>query len=257
MANIISGASANSRITPQIIDGPIPNALKDMLVYLSEIEPIFAVVISLCAFWVIYTVQISRGETKVLYRFHVKENVKPIDTWSKVKDGRRLVERQEIFYSIKPEFTITNMSKFEWKIQKICVARLPWVKSIWVSGFGSNKGYKIKKLKILREILFDNGDFLQGDDAHRPTPIKGVLYDRNRHTPIKPEKERAIHVATYLPAMFLYEKILISETKKIGWLKANIDSNRYFWIAVINDRECLIGDRVECIGKEMRSRYKS
>jgi len=256
MSNAIGGESANSHISTETIEESGLNALEYVFVYLSKIEPIFAVAVALCTLWVIYVAYISWGKKKVLYRFRVKENELPVHICSKTMVGDQLVVKKTTYYFIAPEFTVTNLSDFKWKIQKMCVARLSWMKFIRVSILGCNKGYKVKKLKIIQELLFDDGDHLQSNDGCRPTPIKSVLHDSDWKLPVASGDVRTIR-ATILSSMFLYETTLKDAAKKIGWLKANIDSRRYYWIAMINDRECLIGDRVECIGKEMRSMRKA
>ena len=269
MTNTIGGDSANLRFSTETISEWGLNALEYVFVCLFEIAQTVAVsiggiFISIGEFSLVsmsigdYAIYKFRNKRKVFYRFHVKENIRPIHTEQKAKDDHRLVDGPD-FYAINPVFTITNVSKFEWKIQKICVARLPWVKffRFRMSMLECKKGYRIKKRKILQELLFDNEGFTQNSVAHHPASLKGALRGRDSHLPIKPGKSRTIYMVNYPGTVFLYSQTLLDAAGKPSWLKANIDSRRYYWVAMINDRECLIGDRVECIGKEMRSRRKS
>ena len=265
MSNLISGESVNSRISTETVAESVLSALGNAPAYLSEIAQMIPVLIggtllSIGGFSLISVsigrinaIYKSRNKGKVFYKFRVKENERPVHTCSKTKVGNQLVVEKVTYYSVTPEFTVTNLSDFKWKIQKMCVARLPWMKFIRVSIFGCNKECKTKKLKVIRELLFDNGDHLQSNDGCRPTPISSALYCRDWKLPVETGDERTIYAANILSGMFLYH----NATKRIGWLKAYIDSKRYYWVAMMNDHECLVGDRAECIGKEMRSRRKS
>jgi len=268
MSNLISGETVNSRISTETVAESVLSALGNAPAYLSEIAQMIPVLIggtllSIGGFSLISVsigrinaIYKSRNRGKVFYKFRVKENEQPVHTCSKTMVGDQLVVKKVTYYSVTPEFTVTNLSDFKWKIQKMCVARLPWMKFIRVSILGCNKGYKVKKLKIIRELLFDDGDHLQSNDGCRPTPIKSFLHDSDWKFPVASGDVRTIR-ATILSSMFLYETTLKDAAKKIGWLKENIDSKRYYWVAMMNDHECLVGDRAECIGKEMRSRRKS
>jgi len=261
MANTIGGESANSRFSAETIMEWFSNVLANTTADLSEIAQMISVSIggfSLLSVSIgIHAISKSRNKCKAHYRFRMKENERPVHTRSKTREGNQMIEREATYYSVTPQFTVTNRSDFEWKIQKMCVAKLPWVKFIWVSIFRCDKEYKAKKLKIIRELLFDDGDRFQSDDECRPTPIKRALYCRDWNLPVAPGGERTIHAANTLSTMFLYENTLKGAAKKIGWLKAHIDSKRYHWVAMMNDHECLVGDRAECVGKEMRSRRKA
>lgn len=266
MSSSIGGDSANSRFSAETITEWFSNALASTTADLSEIAQMISVSIGVILMSIggfsLISISIgdarakSRNKGRTFYKFRVKENDRPTENWKKEKDDSRLVRSSDLYWT-SPEFTITNLSEFKWKIRKMCVAKLPWVKFVRVSIFGCNKEYKVKKLKIIRELLFDDGDRFQSDDGRRPTPIKRALYCRDWNLPVAPGGERTIHAANTLSAMFLYENTLIDATKKVGWLKAHIDSKRYYWVAMMNDHECLVGDRVECVGKEMQSRRKA
>jgi len=266
MSSSIGGDSANSRFSAETITEWFSNALASTTADLSEIAQMISVSIGgiLMSIGGVSLISVSiggiraksRNKGRALYKFRVKENDRPTENWKKEKGDIRLVRSSDLYW-ISPEFTITNLSKFEWKIRKMCVAKLPWMKFIRVSIFGCNKGGKAKKLNIIRELLFDDGDRFQSDDECRPTPIRRALYCRDWKLPVAPGEERTIHAVHTLSTMFLYENTLIDATKKIGWLKAHIDSKRYHWVAMIDDRESLVGDRAKCIRKEMQSRRKS
>lgn len=257
MSSTIGGEAVNLRISETISEWVL-NALEIAQMFPVSIGEILMSIggVSLISISIGGTRAKFRNKGRTFYKFRVKENDRPTENWKKTKDDPRLVRSPDLYW-ISPEFTITNLSKSKWKIRKMCVAKLPWVKSIWVSIFGCNKEYKVKKLEIIRELLFDDGDHFQSDDGCRPTPIRRALYCRDWKLPVAQRDERTILAANTLPAMFLYENTLIDTTKKIGWLKAHINSKRYYWVAMMNDHECLVGDRAECVGKEMRSRRKS
>lgn len=266
MSSSIGGESANSRFSAETITEWFSNALASTTAYLSEIAQMISVSIggilmsiggfSLISVFIGRIRAKSRNKGMILYKFRVKENDRPTENRKKEKDDHQLVRSSDLYW-ISPEFTITNLSESKWKIRKMCVAKLPWMKFIRVSIFGCDKGYKVKKLKIIRELLFDDGDRFQNDDERRPTPIKRALHDRDWKLPVAQGDERTILAANTLSVVFLYENTLIDATKKIGWLKAYIDSKRYYWVAMIDDHECLVGDRAECVGKDMQSRRKS
>lgn len=265
MSSSIGGDSANSRFSAETITEWFSNALASTTADLSEIAQMISVSIGVILMSIggfsLISISIggarakSRNKGRTFYKFRVKENDRPTENWKKEKDDPRLVRSSDLYWT-SPEFIITNLSESKWKIRKMCVAKLPWVKFVRVSIFGCNKGYKAKKLKIIRELLFDDGDRFQSDDECRPTPIKRALYCRDWNLPVAQGDERTILAANTLPAMFLYENTLIDTNKKVGWLKAHIDSKRYYWVAM-NAHECLVGDRAECVGKEMRSRRKA
>jgi len=267
MTNTVGGDFANSRFSAETISEWCLNVWEYVFGGLSKIAQTVAVSIgeisiSIVEFSLVsmsiggYAIYKLRNKRKVFYRFHVKENIRPIHTEWKERDDHRFVEGAD-FCAINPVFTITNLSKFEWKIQKICIARLPWVKffQLRISGPECRKGYRIKKRKILRELLFANDGFIQNSDAHHIASLN-VLRGRDSCLPVKPGKSRTIYMVNCPTAVFLYSQLL-DAAGKVGWLRANIDSRRYYWVAMINDRECLIGDRVECVGKEMRARRKA
>jgi len=270
MANFTGGESANSLFNAEAITEWFSNAPASTTAHVLEIAQIISVsiggailsigeisLVSVSVGGGIYAIYKSRNKGKACYKFRVKENARPVHTWSKTRVGNQLVEGEATYYHLNPEFTVTNLSDFGWKIQKMGVAKLPWMKFIWVSIFECNKECKVKKPKIIRELLFDDGGHFQSDDGRHPTPIKRALCCRDWKLTVAQGDERTIHASHTLSTMFLYENTLTDATKKIGWLKAHIDSKRYYWVAMMNDHECLVGDRAECIGKEMRSRRKS
>lgn len=116
------------------------------------------------------------------------------------------------FYSIKPSLTITNLSEFEWSIQKIYIAELPLHKAM-MAVCGRNKACKINinKLKILKEFEYDDFHPRFGD-----------------FSPIKPRTERCLVIREDVP--------IPRETEK---------PNLLYWIAMINEGEFIVGSRRE------------